>query len=1291
MTHTTHYNKFALVILSVAAIITSQPVCAVLTLADVPLYTSVGAVAPNLLVTVDASGSMAFAYVPDSLGVYGSTALTSLKRFKSSDYNALYYNPSITYLPPPKYNGSGCTNVTATNPATCYPNVDFTAAPAFGLKPPGFTTNLSNGYHATADYPDPGSPSNFSSQVDAAGDPAAAAGKAYYYRFWNDGRSPSLGPTKPASCTSTVASQKTDDNCYVLVIVGSTGSPAPADSAAGTTAQQQQNFANWYSYYRTRILAATSGFMTAFSTVSSNVRLAWQDIHPTPCGTLDNAAASANCQGRSGTAYDNRMRTLGETVTGIRTHKQDFYEWLADIAVGGGTPTIAAMDRAGKYFQLSGSLTATHPLAETPPTVAGTLRTCRVNYNLLITDGGWCGDSAADTSVGDADSTTFTIPVGTTPALPTPPDPTAPFTTWTPAAPYRDGQGYNLADIAFYYWKTPMKTGIRYNVPRRTNDPTGDDTAQWLNPRNDPATWLHLNTYTIGLGMASTMSGTRVSNGGASDQSKLTDGTTITWTGGGSLPIWGGSTFASDYSKLALGTSCAASPTVSTQPSPYCWPPTLKQESCAAGSLADISQQYKVYDMWHSAIASRGLFFGADSPKEITNALTTVLSQVEESHGSAAALAANSTGLLSTTMIFQAKLDTTGWFGKFLGIPINLDGSIANPAWDAATKVPAAASRNIFTFGGTSTPAGQTFTSCTTSLSAAEKTALDTDSSGTNDGLCTDRLAWLRGDHTKEVRNSGTFRNRVTNKFVDESDANNNGNYTEYLVTPPSAISYEWTLGDIVNSDPVYVLNSDYGYATASGLTSAETTSYAAFVTSNALRTPMIYVGANDGMLHAFQASATAAAGGGKELFAYVPAGVYGNLSKLTDPSYTHKYYVDGSPSAGDAYISGGWKTILVGGLNAGGKSIYALDITSPTTFAATKVLWEFSDAADLGFTYSQPQIARLASGDWVAIFGNGYNSTNDKAYLYVVRLSDGLQLAKIAAGTATANGLSTPVLHTNGTGIVDYVYAGDLQGHLWKFDLTAATSSSWVLGNGGLALFTTQTGQAITVQPQLGVHPLGGTMIYFGTGQYLTAADIGTTILQSFYAIWDKPSTSGMVLLSSLVQQTITAASTASVRQVSSNPVDYATARGWYINLAVTPATTSPERVVSAALVKNTRIIFTTLIPSVTDPCVPGGQSWLMELNPQTGGQPAPVFDLNGDGIIDASDAGAGILLTVGAAKTPTYFTGPATATGTPKDTKIVSGTTGGLQSITQSCDSGCTPPIPPAAVGRVFWRQIQ
>lgn len=1215
--------------------------------ADLPLFLNTP-VSPNLVVSLDDTGSMSWGYVPDSISDLASTA-----RFKSSDFNAMYFNPAVIYTPPPTYQGGLCTNDNVTNPKTCYPNVPFTAAPMNGFAPTACSAvNLATSYSATASYnpnsctqtsalssmtagldrkaacesslrtafsvgepnepafppecaDDPGktigpagSGDSLAWQAASGVAPAAAtpAGHAYYYKF-----------------DPTVTRCKTDinqDNCYVAVDV--TTEPAAV----------QQNFANWYSYYRTRNLATVSAAMRAFAGLDGKVRVAWQSINT--CTTF-----GTSCAGWDSASKDSRIRRLDGVLANGKTHKQELYEWLSRFPANGRTALRKTVLRVAPYF--SGSVNINHPYADDPQyrdkplDVNGAVRAydaCRRNIHLVMTDGMW--NESTDTmisAVGDANSSSVTVPdTGQ---------------SWTPGPPYRDYQSNNMADIAFRDWITDLQPAMTNNVPAAIVDRSGDATAQWLNPRNDPGTWQHLNTYAVTLGVGSLFALP--------------------------YPMWGGSTFAGDYSLLAQGTGCPNPTTSSSPASRYCWPYTTQNQ--VPGNA---------YDLWHAAIAGRGQFYSADSAQDVADAMRSIVEKVASATSSSAAVTANGGSTQSGALLFQARFDTADWHGELLAYAVNGNGTLGSVQWNAAKLIPSANSRNIVTYDGVS---AQDFTSCT-NLSSSQKAALDTAANGSVDNRCSDRLAWLRGDSAKEVRLGGIFRNRTVT-----------------------------ALGDIVNSDPQYVFDGDEGYS-GSTVTMPEKSSYADFVAGKAARIPMVYVGANDGMLHAFRAD-SGGANSGREAFAYVPSGVYGTLSRLTDPGYGHKYVVDGAPKAGDAYIGSGWKTVLAGGLGAGGKTIYALDVSDPATFGKGKVLWEYSDSNDLGYTYSEPQIAKLHDGQWAAIFGNGYSALSDKAFLYVVSLSDGKLIKKIPAGTATSNGLSTPVLldaygATTSDApdkVVDFVYAGDLQGNLWKFDLTSSASAGWGIANGGAPLFSARNAsnqvQPITAKPVVGNLSSGKRLVYFGTGQYLTVADPANKDVQAFYAIWDDNS-SGTVTPRELQKQTIVAERNQYgylLREISKNSVDWTTQRGWYLELTPPSGGPAGERVVSSALLRANlnppRVIFVTMIPSI-DPCTPGGDSWLMELDTQEGGAPGgPVFDFNGDGKFDQGDNLANGNV-VGGIKSPVGIIKPPAWLDTDKPNvaaKITSGSSGEIWEAPPQSSMDSAPGIPV----KMYWKQIQ
>ena len=578
--------------------------------------------------------------------------------------------------------------------------------------------------------------------------------------------------------------------------------------------------------------------------------------------------------------------------------------------------------------------------------------------------------------------------------------------------------------------------------------------------------------------------------------------------------------------------------------------------------------------------------------------------------------------------------------------------------------------------------------------------------------------ATYNGTYTITSASAGSFTAALNTNpgayVADESDIANpsNDDKVRYANFRNRTLS---VLGDIMNSDPIYAQKEDFGYGGGS-VTVVGRDSYATYVASKAAsRTPVVYVGANDGMLHAFDARVSGP-NAGMELFAFVPSGVYGNLSALTAPAYgqVHKYFVDGPPTVGDAYIGGGWKTYLVGGLGAGGKSIYALDVSNPDVsnpsfVPGDLVKWEFADATDLGLTFSQPQIAPVSTTQWAVIFGNGYNSTSERAFLFIVDLADGTLIAKIATNTATSNGLSTPYLHdSNGDKIVDVIYAGDLQGNLWKFENSSGT---WVLGNGGDPLFTARNAggdvQSITSQPKVAPHPDGGVIVYFGTGRYLETGDLTNDDVQTFYGVWDKPSTTGTVPRSNLLEQTILStvdlnpdpAIEQLARTVSTNTPTVSN-RGCFLDFPATPNSPS-ERIVSTPLIKffttlDPRVIVVTATPNA-DPCEKGGVSWVMEFNLNCGRLSASPFDINGDDQYNEQDViqtvggdqrtATGLQLDsiIGITKTPLWLEGES-----GKAFKGFTGSTGERQTLKQSRDPD-PGPGPAGNPVRLYWEQIQ
>lgn len=766
-----------------------------------------------------------------------------------------------------------------------------------------------------------------------------------------------------------------------------------------------------------------------------------------------------------------------------------------------------------------------------------------------------------------------------------------------------------------------------------------------------------------------------------------------------------------------------------------------------------------------AADQSGGQYFTSENAAELASDFAAATNGILATTSSAAAVTFNTSTLGSDTAVYQALFSTAFWSGDIKSYPIIID--IADPTingsvdftctpdvdtncWSAATHLDAlsydaAASpafldqREIITFD-TATKKGIAFTTPAdfTAPAADEITA-----TMIND-LCAGPDAPLVGGVacTSATPAAKTASQQYVDRMVDYV----RGDRTfEDTVTTPTFRTRETVLGDIINAAPIFsgVPNADYpSYNDISnpfgeGDPALPTGKrYSNFQTAQASRDEVLYVSANDGMLHAIRAEAGATATrnlAGDELFAYIPSFVFSNqanegLHHLAEPTYNHKYYLDLTPTYRDVYIKAkdtsittgpdpyksltpDWHTVLIGGSRGGLKrGIFALNITDPVGItqanAADKILWEFTNAddADLGYTYSKPTIVltHAIGGDglprWAAIFGNGYQNDDVASFpagaschaiLYVVFLDGGLDgtwtlgtnpatadymKLDTGVGTTTAggcNGLSTPrLVHLDGDKIIDRVYAGDVQGNMWAFDLTCSGAGcgnndfdvAYKQGATPKPLFTATdplgNPQPIMQRPVVAFNTQAASpsdpnlIVMFGTGQYHTSADvIPSTKTNTFYGIWDKgtdqlvddrtysataalaagaatPAAAQLILDAgsyTLVEQVITETTTAygDLRQITSNLVDWDTRYGWYIDLAPQDAANliGEERVVVNPAVRGSVLFFNTVIPE-SQICGFGGSGWLMSVNLFTGGATSStVFDVDGDGIVDDND----------------------------------------------------------------------
>ena len=462
-------------------------------------------------------------------------------------------------------------------------------------------------------------------------------------------------------------------------------------------------------------------------------------------------------------------------------------------------------------------------------------------------------------------------------------------------------------------------------------------------------------------------------------------------------------------------------------------------------------------------------------------------------------------------------------------------------------------------------------------------------------------------------------------------------------------------LGDIVNSSPTYVK------------------------TSAAVET--VYVGANDGMLHAFNAS------DGVERFAYVPRGI--DLAKLkaySEPDYGHHFFVDG-PIITSTSRELANRTVLVGSLGRGGRGLYALDVTDPTIFGPTKVLWDRDSSfdGDMGQILSRPIIAKLNDGSTGLIVSNGLNSTSERAVLFVLDLVTGAKIAEIDTGVGspvTSNGLAAPRgWDDDGNGTVDTVYAGDLRGNLWKFDLSDSNPSQWqVADNRPLYAPITAGTQPVTGGVTIAVDPATDKRwVFFGTGRLLSTGDITDVSRQTWYGVIDDESAASSVTRTSMTARNI-ALYDAGTRNRAFEPNSALPlgSKGWYIDLDLPPGNTlEGERMVGDQQVVKNALIAGSIIPSTSNPCLPG-RGYINAIDAFTGTSLLTgLFDANRDGEFGNDTMGAGntavgsIDLGVGMVTDPALL-----------DRLLVAG--GSLATLAST-------PLDPALYGgRISWREI-
>lgn len=1156
--------------LLLAALLCAAPLPALAALTDiasVPLASSsTTVVKPNILFTLDTSGSMGWQHMPDSIAIWAGLA-----GYKNHQCNSMYYNPATVYVPPKNADG------------TDFANASFTAARYNGFDSSTGTLNLSTSYIAYDD-------------TTSWGNGTDTAQPGYYYK-WNGASAPTSSQCQQSSSSSFphTTSGTSPDN-FTKVQITATSGPGGTD--------ERQNFANWYSYYRTRILMMKSATGRAFVSIGSGYRVGFITINP------GNPVLSSKYLAISD--FD-------------ATQKSNWFTKLYSQTVGSSTPLREALSRAGRHF--AGIQTGINAGMTGDPMQYS----CQQNFSILTTDGYWNGSAGVQlngTAIGNHDSdistnprpmfdgsTTVTSSVTTTTnqfystsgcssgrsrirqtttVTTTPISPSGsassttntsnltscskspgslqnpnPLSTTTTATSTSGGATGSLADVAAYYYLTDLRGpgslgALGTDVGTDNNVPSSGSGAE-----DDKAKTQHMTTFTMGLGLSGTLN--YVSNY---------------------------RTGAGDFAALRSGSKN--------------WPAPLADDPTALD------------DLWHAAVNGRGQFFSAANPNSVVDGLSTALAGVNARVASAAAAAtSNLEPVAGDNFAYTASYKTLEWIGELEAKEIDLTtGNVGTtPVWSARAKLDAktgAACDNrsikLFRAGATNNLVDFTW-----NTQACDASKLPTGAAST--GLNATEQAFFDSTEVALFSQYPNMTNGVLPPLsVDQRSLAAGANLVNFLrgqrgregFDPNSQFLYRTrtaVLGDIVNAQPVFAKAPFADYQDAN---------YAAFKSANATRTPMVYVAANDGMLHAFYAGSTTTDPlGGQERWAFIPTTVLPNLYKLADNNYgtLHAYSVDGTPAIADVFDpvasptapNYGWKTILVGGLNAGGRGYYALDVTDP---ANPKGLWEFkhnttclspvtgqSSDCHLGNSYGNPQIGKLADGRWVVFVTSGYNNVNSPAvtgdgigYLYVLNALTGQIIYKISTATGDATTpsglgkLNTFVLDTTLNNTVQQLYGVDLLGNVWRFEVNSAQTATRLT----TVVDALNNPQPITTKPELaefGSPPV--THVFVSTGKYIGASDLASTQTQTVWAIKDTGTYPVATPRSTLSRLTVTNAGSGLTRSIVCT-TNCTTNGGWFADLP-----DSGERVNVDMKLQLGTLVVASNVPQ-NNACNIGGYSWL-------------------------------------------------------------------------------------------------
>ncbi|MGH8855501.1 MAG: pilus assembly protein, partial [Telluria sp.] len=742
----------------------------------------------------------------------------------------------------------------------------------------------------------------------------------------------------------------------------------------------------------------------------------------------------------------------------------------------------------------------------------------------------------------------------------------------------------SLADVALYWYNggsSTTTTSLR---------PTMED---WTKPGLVPAasgenTRLHMKTYALGLGV---------------------DGIMNYEPNYDSAPISGG-----DFYKLITGVTSGCP---WNNNGAYIWPDPKTGDN--GGSAA---YQSRVDDLWHAAINGHGKYFSASDPLQVVEGLRSALSNIEVKAGAAAASATSTPNVSQyDNDIFSATFTTVKWFGELTKRKINIVTGIVEPAeeWNSSTIV----GRKV----GDSTDTRRILMQDTSTAGALKDfsyIAMNDLERGWFDNKCTalSQCANLSTDNRVIVNSGATIVNWLRGQQLYANDTVLRAYARSETVPAGLTTTIPRVLGDIASAKPAFVRDPRKMFTRAG---------YNDFKVAHAARAGTVYVAANDGMLHAF------ASANGEELWAYVPRITMKKLHVQASVNYgtNHQYTVDGSPEVADVQIGGEWRTVLVGGLNAGGRGYYALDVTDPEQ---PRSLWELcADATICGGVNHEPEIGlsfgnaqfglwKNASGAerWVVFLTSAYNnipgvdgvnSGTGKGFLFVVDVATGEVIDRVttnSGSTTTPSGFAkiTAITANPSTDpLVTYVYGGDNLGQMWRFDFTSpGTVRMLKMGDAGAA-------QPITTRPDVALCRVESTsedglttasaqrVVAFGTGRLLDIGDVANTAVQSAYVLRDSGEAISATAWRSdaaMPKQALTkvAGAGGDVYTIDGPEVDLSTQAGWYVDFD----RNAGERINLDPKIVLGTLTMVTNIPSSSSSCSVGGTANIYGLDLCTG-----------------------------------------------------------------------------------------